>query len=249
MPAIQQDRKPILKKRTLSEAIPKQPLLQQTLLYARPSLKAQKTDNDRNRTSSNCHKSNLGESLRQVSGVSPQTPFIGTPANTSSAGFGSPRHHVHFNNEVVQCVAVKADSDEEDESPTTFENDSSPGNGVVMTGQHITHIYSCDKNSTSRNGISSRKKTIAPLPSTTLSFRGDSPEPQAGSVWSRGFGQYSASTASSASFVETLPTYGLSADFTIDYKDLDFNFHTKSFNREDNLREHMARVHQRPLEY
>ncbi|KAA8642340.1 GATA-like domain-containing protein [Aspergillus tanneri] len=181
------DRKPILKKRTLSEAIPNNPFAADFTI-SRPSLKAQKTDNDRNRTSFNCHKSNLGEILSQVSDVSPQTPFNGSLASTSSAGFGSPRHHVRFNNEVAQCVAVKANSDEEDESPTTFENDSSPGDGVVMTGQHITHIYSCDKNSTSRNGISSRKNTIALLPSTTLNFQGDSPEPQARSAWSRGFG-------------------------------------------------------------
>lgn len=78
------------------------------------------------------------------------------------------RRHIHFNNEVVQCIAVEAKG-YEDELPTF---DESSDDGVVMMRQ-VSHWAPLSNRSTPRNSFSGDGKTIAPLPSTTLKYRGD----------------------------------------------------------------------------
>lgn len=93
----------------------------------------------------------------------------------------SERRHIHFNNEVVQCIAVEAKGD--DDWPATFD-ESSSDDGVVMMRQ-IPGRSSLSNRSTPRNSFSGEGKTIAPLPSTTLKYRGDVPEPHAQTILGR----------------------------------------------------------------
>lgn len=128
----------------------------------------------------------------------------------------SERRHIHFNNEVVQCIAVEAKS-YEDEWPATFE-ESSSDDGVVLMRQ-ISDRAPVSTRSTPRISFSGDGKTIAPLPSTTLKYRGDVPEPRSSILdrWS------SPVTLSPSPSVETLRPEP-SANFLLDDEDpaLDF---------------------------
>ncbi|KAJ5937000.1 hypothetical protein N7466_003450 [Penicillium verhagenii] len=161
------DRKPILKKKTASETMLQRSLSQHTLLqHAGAILKAQEAEQGWTRPSFPRSNTDL-DHIHHRTGSS--TYSLGGTLTTSSSGMTSPseRRHIHFNNEVVQCIAVEAKTDEG--WPVTFDEESSSDDGVVMMPrpQHP-----------SRNSFSSESKTIAPLPSTTLKYRGDTPEPR-----------------------------------------------------------------------
>ncbi|CAG7930606.1 unnamed protein product [Penicillium olsonii] len=163
------EKKPILKKKTASEAILQRSLSQHTLLqHAGAILKAQEAENGWARPPFPRSNTDLGQ-MHHRTGSSTYS-LGGTLTTSSSSGMTSPseRRHIHFNNEVVQCIAVEAKS-YEDEWPATFEESSD--DGVVMMRQ----IPDRDPvgTRTPRNSFSGEGKTIAPLPSTTLKYRGD----------------------------------------------------------------------------
>lgn len=173
------DRKSILKKKTASEAILQRSLSQHTLLkHAGAILQAQKAEHTRGQP--NFDPSGIGVSLGRRSDYS----FGSTGTNSTSSGLVSPseKRHIHFNNEVVQCIAVEAkDGEDDDDDPYLFyldqEDDDESDDGVVMMKQ-CSSKAPISTRSTPRNSFSSESKTIAPLPSTTLKYRGDTPEPR-----------------------------------------------------------------------
>jgi hypothetical protein len=131
----------------------------------------------------------------------------------------SERRHIHFNNEVVQCIAVEAKI-YEDEWPATFEESSDEG--IVMMRQ-IPDQPPISNRNTPRNSFSGDGKTIALLPSTTLKYRGD-PEPRSTILdrWSSS----SPSTLSPTPSVETLrPSEPQpQANFLLDDEDPELDF-------------------------
>jgi hypothetical protein len=213
------DRKPILKKKTASEAILQRSLSQHTLLqHAGAILKAQEAENGWTRPPFPRSNTDL-DNLHHRTGSSTYS-LGGTLTTSSSSGMASPseRRHIHFNNEVVQCIAVEAKV-YEDEWPSTFD-ESSSDNSVVMMRQ-ITDRGVVSARSTPRNSFSGDGKTIAPLPSTTLKYRGDAPEsrPSILDRWS------SPATLSPTPSVETLrPGSEPSANFLLDDEDPTLDF-------------------------
>ncbi|KAJ5298010.1 hypothetical protein N7508_008259 [Penicillium antarcticum] len=222
------DRKPILKKKTASEAILQRSLSQHTLLqHAGAILKAQEAENGWARPPFPRSNTDLDQ-LHHRTGSSTYS-LGGTLTTSSSSGMTSPieRRHIHFNDEVVQCIAVEAKGF--DEWPATFADESSD-DGVVMMRQISDRSPST--RSTPRNSFS-EGKTIAPLPSTTLKYRGDPPEPRPQTIlcrWSTL--NANASTLSPSPSVETLrpePSANFlldddedpSLDFTGNYPDRD----------------------------
>ncbi|KAJ5248647.1 hypothetical protein N7468_000098 [Penicillium chermesinum] len=221
-PTLYHDRKPILKKKTASETILQRSLSQHTLLqhagailqaqeaengWARPPLDRSNTDIDRlhQRTGSSTHS--LGNTL----------------TTTSSSGLTSPseRRHIHFNDEVEQCIAVECKG-EEDEWPFAVDDESSSDEGLFMM-REISNKTPISSRSTPRNSFSSDSKTIAPLPSTTLKYRGDTPEPHTGSVLNQWVGfapSQSSSPLSPSPSVETLRP-APAANFLLDDDDED----------------------------
>lgn len=120
------DRKSILKKKTASEAILQRSLSQHTLLkHAGAILQAQKAENySRGKPAFQRTTSDMGVPLSRILDY-PYTSSSThcTPSESISSGLVSPseRRHIHFNNEVVQCIAVEAkDYEEHDVDPSLF---------------------------------------------------------------------------------------------------------------------------------
>ncbi|KAM5356217.1 hypothetical protein ACJ41O_002863 [Fusarium nematophilum] len=172
------NKKPILKKRSMSEVMLQRSLSTASLLkQATAAVKAQETRG--------ILRPHLGRSAtdylaypfssRRMSGESSSVA-----PSTESSGITSPnseRKHIHFNEQVEQCIAVEAKGDDEDDMDTDrYGDDSDSDDGVMMK-----------RMKTKRRPFSRRKaakskpaegKTIAKLPSTTLKYREDTPEPR-----------------------------------------------------------------------
>lgn len=171
-------KKPILKKRSMSEVMLQRSLSTASLLkQATAAVKAQETRG--------ILRPHLGRSTtdylaypfpaRRLSGESSSVA-----PSTESSGITSPnseRKHIHFNEQVEQCIAVDVKGDDDEDVDTDrFGEDSDSDDGVMMK-----------RMKTKKRPILRRKtikakptegKTIAMLPSTTLKYREDTPEPR-----------------------------------------------------------------------
>lgn len=230
------ERKPILKKKTASETILQRSLSQHTLLqHAGAILKAQEAENGWTRPPFPRSPTDLDHIHRRTG--SSTYSLGGTLTTSSSSGLTSPseRRHIHFNNEVVQCIAVEAkEGDEEGTWPGAFDDESSSDDGVVMMRQ-ISGKAPISNRSTPRNSFSSDSKTIAPLPSTTLKYRGDTPEPRGQSILDQWSILPHSSSLSPTPSVETLRPPQPSANFLLDEDEedpsLDFTGHYTNSDR------------------
>ncbi len=193
-------KKPILKKRTLSEIMLQNSLSSFTLMkQATDALRAQEPG-QRLRD-----RPNLGDRTLSEFGASSDfsisltrsTTDPSTEPSASSSGIQTPytKRHIHFNNKVEQCIAI--DKDASDRPPYFSaihdDDDSSEDDMLIMKPvKNATKARIGSNRSTPRSSFSSDSKTIAMLPSTTLNYRGDTPEPgeqqsrQIGRLWSGG---------------------------------------------------------------
>ncbi|EEH43731.1 protein phosphatase regulator REG1 [Paracoccidioides brasiliensis Pb18] len=165
-------KKPILKKRTASQAILQRSITTRTLLsHAGAILKAREADSSRGRPG-------LGRSASDY--VLPQTYFENSSRSTMSPGTETPsdRRHISFNDEVSQCIAVEGKDDYYDDMDysTIVDDDMLSEDGVLMM-REMPPRPRLSNQSTPRSSFSSDSKTIAPLPPTTLKYRRDTPEP------------------------------------------------------------------------
>ena len=106
------------------------------------------------------------------------------PHSAMSSGIASPsseKKHIHFNEQVAQCIAVDIKGEEEDDDePETdrfaFEDSDSDDGAIMMkTSSKRKKLRPALKRSKSSQS-SVESKTIAMLPSTTLKYREDTPE-------------------------------------------------------------------------
>jgi hypothetical protein len=91
----------------------------------------------------------------------------------------SPKKHIHFNDQVQQCIAVETDDDLDDFDDYMYgrrydADDSSSDDGIVMA-------RSSKGSRCSEKGSSSEPLTIAHLPSTTLKYKDEQPKKSGGS--------------------------------------------------------------------
>ncbi|KAL4867855.1 hypothetical protein BDV12DRAFT_111391 [Aspergillus spectabilis] len=172
-PGLCPDRKSILKKRTASETILQRSLSQHKLLqHAGAILRAQEAEQIRSRPGLGVHLQGLEKMTEKSYDGGLETPRARFATNILSSGAGSPseKRHIHFNKEVLQCIAVEAK--EEEEEWLEFGGESSWDDSFMVKPA------SPSGRTTPRGCTSGENKTIAPLPSTTLKYRGDTPEPQ-----------------------------------------------------------------------
>ena len=211
-----QDPKPILKKKTASETILQRSLSQHTLLqHAGAILKAKEEGNFQGQSVSSTSAFGC---LRDQSGSPTPTVTAGTPTTESLSDVTSPteRRHIHFNNEVVQCIAVDSrDEDEDHSSWVTFNDTDVSSEDVEMTED------TSPTSSTSSKTFGHEKKTIAPLPSTTLKYRPDPSEPPANTLMQRWFGTHSSPWASFAQPKESQNASEPCANFLMGYDGYD----------------------------
>ncbi|KAI1279935.1 hypothetical protein F5Y07DRAFT_387180 [Xylaria sp. FL0933] len=178
-------KKPILKKRSMSEVMLQRSLSSSSLLkQAAAAVQAQQKD----------RTSRIGRPILYRAHTDVVTfPFSKrrrSRANTSlfpsnaTSGLASPtaeRKHIHFDEQVKQCIAVEVKGDDDDEEePNSYNwgyDDSDSDNSAIMMKTTKTRkkpIYLRRKPIPNCNNES---KTIAMLPSTTLKYREDSPAP------------------------------------------------------------------------
>ncbi|KAJ5684845.1 uncharacterized protein N7477_001190 [Penicillium maclennaniae] len=229
------DRKPILKKKTASEAMLQRSLSQHTLLqHAGAILKAQEAVNGWARPPLVRSNTDLDHIHHRTGSSTYSTGKTLTTATSSGLTSPSERRHIHFNDEVEQCIAVDIKEADED-WPATFEDESSSDDEVVMMRQ----IFSSDS------------KTIAPLPSTTLKYRGDAPEPKGGCILDRWSALPQSSSLSPTPSVETLRPPSQSANFLLDEDDedpsLDFTGQNTNKDRGWFVSEDVDELGDRPL--
>ncbi|KAK7744172.1 protein phosphatase regulator [Cytospora paraplurivora] len=100
--------------------------------------------------------------------------------SSSTSGVISPsseRKHIHFNEQVEQCIAVdvKGDDDDDDLESDRFNFDSDSDDGIMMMKTTTRKRRPILKRRTSSQD--KKKKSINLLPPTTLKYREDTPEP------------------------------------------------------------------------
>ncbi|KAF1944082.1 hypothetical protein EJ02DRAFT_372207 [Clathrospora elynae] len=182
-------KKPILKKRSMSEAMLQRSLSSSSLVQqAAESVQAQQ-------------KTGVTLELRRPRPITGRvTPDFSTSStisrgllwegtdyfsSKSTSGLQTPEHgekrHIRFDDKVEQCIAVECkdgDDDEDDYNHNPWakhhEEESSSDEGVVMMKRSRRRRPLSRTASTT--SISSDNKTIAKLPSTTLKYRTDSPD-------------------------------------------------------------------------
>ena len=224
-------KKPILKKRSLSEIMLQRSLSSSTLMkQATDALRAQqpvKLLRDRpilgNRTMSDF-----------VTSSEPETPLTRTTTTTTestepsvlSSGRETPctKRHIHFNNKVEQCIAINKEVDDRhDYYSAVYDDDDSSEDDILMMKpvKNAAKAKASSNQSTPRGSFSGDGKTIAMLPSTTLNYRGDTPEPieqeakQKERFWSGG------SKLSPSPSQQTLKPSAPSSNFLLDDEDED----------------------------
>ncbi|KAL5631010.1 hypothetical protein BROUX41_000882 [Berkeleyomyces rouxiae] len=171
--------KPILKKRSKSEAMLQRSLSTSSLVkQATAAIQAQETHLRTRRTaipSNNTNKNaaNIFSGRRRLStGYSPTCPTSLLPSGVVSP---SEQKRIHFNEQVIQCIAVD-NKGPDDEEPLFNHSFSDDEEGVILIRTRVRRgPLLRQKSAPARPNLS---KTIAMLPSTTLKCEHDAPQPE-----------------------------------------------------------------------
>ncbi|KAI1431458.1 hypothetical protein GGR50DRAFT_699946 [Xylaria sp. CBS 124048] len=177
-------KKPILKKRSMSEIMLQRSLSSSSLIkQAAAAVQAQQKGSTRPLGRPILHRAHTDFVTFPFSKRRKSRENTSILPSTATSGLASPateRKHIHFDEQVKQCIAVdiKGDDDEdEDEQARWKYYDSDSDDGAIMMKPSQSGkkpIYLRKKAPTSSTNES---KTIAMLPSTTLKYRADSPAP------------------------------------------------------------------------
>lgn len=144
--------------------------------------------------------------------------------STESSNISSPfpeRKHIHFNEQVEQCIAidVKDDDDEEEFHQDPMDIDSDSEDGVMMKRTRSKKRGPALKRR-SKKSATAEGKIIAKLPSTTLKYREDTPEPRE-TAMKHSTGVYRSPLISPSSSQETLRPAKKSSKFFFGEENVD----------------------------
>lgn len=180
-------KKPILKKRSMSEIMLQRSLSASSLLkQAAAAVQAQQLNGNRPslvRATSDYAAFPFSSAHRSR----PTASTITSVSSLSSSGLASPgnseKKHIHFNEQVEQCIALEIKGDDEEDSYAINDDyDSDSDDGAIMmkrsgSGRKLPPMKS--RKPPPRPTFTADSKTIAMLPSTTLKYREDTPsEPE-----------------------------------------------------------------------
>lgn len=232
-------KKPILKKRSMSEIMLQRSLSASSLLkQAAAAVQAQQASVDRpamGRATSD-YVAFPFASRRMSRENTSALPSI------SSSGIESPiceKKHIHFNEQVEQCIAldIKGDDEDEVEVYTADTSDSDSDDGAIMMKSSKRSLPPIGtKRTTPRNdSFNNESKTIAMLPSTTLKYREDTPEPQETAMKHGGFWKLSPSPSEETLRPSKPSRQFLLADDDDDDDDINWQPPTGLGNRRDSI--------------
>ncbi|KAL8947901.1 MAG: hypothetical protein Q9222_005863 [Ikaeria aurantiellina] len=145
-------------------------------------------------------------------------------SSSATSGRQTPctKRHIHFNDKVEQCIAINDDGHQRCKyGKAVYDNSDSEEDLLMM--KPVPNKSNRSNPGTPRNSFSSEGKTIAMLPSTTLKYRGDTPDPikqkekQYDGPWHR-----NAKIPPSPS-QETIKALGSSSNFLVDDADEEIN--------------------------
>lgn len=178
-------KKPILKKRSMSEAMLQRSISSSSLVkQAAESVQAQQTTGV---------TLELRKSRPVGGGMTTDFPTSSTInsfwdsnkdyfSSRSTTGLHTPseeKRHIRFDDKVEQCIALDKDGDDDEEdfnrNPWVNDDESSSDEGVVMM-KRARRKKPLSRTSSKTNVSTADNKTIAKLPSTTLKYRTDSPD-------------------------------------------------------------------------
>ena len=218
-------KKPILKKRSVSEVMLQRSLSNLTLIKrAVDALHAQGPSRPTlgSRSLSDYHKSSPPS-------VPPETPSPLFQSSNSTSDLQTPsgeRRRIHFSEKVDQCIAVDKHAEDQDDyfgaAMDDDDDDSSDDGVIMMMTERGKERKLNSRNGTPRGSFSSESatkpvnKTIAMLPSTKL--RGDTPEPPEDAVMQQAIWGTEKKVVKSSS-QETLRPTKPSSNFLIDEED------------------------------
>lgn len=182
------NKKPILKKRSMSEVMLQKSISASSLLkQAAAAVQAQQNTSvqgrARGRPILGRVNSDVATSSIPSRTISRDPTDYFSSSRSSTSGVDTPeleKKHIRFDDKVEQCIAVdcqRCDYDEEeDENSYVFRSgeDDDSDEGVVMMKKSKKRRQ--PKRTSSRGSATSESKTIAKLPSTTLKYRTDSPD-------------------------------------------------------------------------
>ncbi|KAL1901766.1 protein phosphatase regulator [Ceratocystis pirilliformis] len=167
--------KPILKKRSKSEAMLQRSLSTSSLVkQATAAIQAQETHlRNRRPVVQSITSTALFSGRRRVStDCSP-----GYPTSLVPSGIVSPseQKRIHFNEQVIQCIAVDVKGPDEDDEPAFSQTLSDDEDGILLIRTRIRRRVPLLRHK-SAPAKTSFNKTIAMLPSTTLKCEHDAPQ-------------------------------------------------------------------------
>ncbi|KAI0486434.1 hypothetical protein F4859DRAFT_370316 [Xylaria cf. heliscus] len=220
-------KKPILKKRSMSEVMLQRSISSSSLLkQAAAAVQAQQKGANIRIGRPILHRAHTDIVTFPFSKRRRSRANTSLVPSAASSGLVSPaaeRRHIHFDEQVKQCIAVEAKGDDDDDDELDSyhwrHDDSDSDDGAIMMKTTKTGkkpIYLRKKMLTNNNNES---KTIAMLPSTTLKYREDSPAPPESAI-KHSTGIVKSPTISPSSSQETLrPSKPSGAFFQDDSED------------------------------
>ncbi|KAI1143550.1 hypothetical protein F5Y05DRAFT_408994 [Hypoxylon sp. FL0543] len=181
------NKKPILKKRSMSEIMLQRSLSSSSLLkQATAVVQAQQLDGAVRVGRPILHRATTDYVTFPFSSrrSGENTSIVPSAMSSGIVSPSSGRKHIHFAEQVQQCIAVdvKGDDDDEGEVPGPYRwaygDDSDSDDGAIMMKNTKTSKKPVIPRRRSPISTPTESKTIAMLPSTTLKYREDSPNPE-----------------------------------------------------------------------
>ncbi|RFU78785.1 hypothetical protein TARUN_3430 [Trichoderma arundinaceum] len=174
------NKKPILKKRSMSEIMLQRSLSSASLLkeaaaavHAQEYRSALRPSIDR----SNTDYITLSFSSRRMSHEN--SSAWATSTDSSSVASPCPeRRHIHFNEQVEQCIAVDVKGEDDDDVEVDPYGDESESDDGVMMKRVRSKRRPLARKRAQKKASFAEGKIIAMLPSTTLKYQEDSPDSQ-----------------------------------------------------------------------
>ncbi|KAK4212488.1 hypothetical protein QBC37DRAFT_287859 [Rhypophila decipiens] len=178
------NKKPILKKRSMSELMLQRSLSASSLVkQAAAAVQAQQKGGmkrtGRRPGLDRAHTDFVTFQIGSRGASNDNTSLFPSAVTSGVISPSGERRHIHFNEQVEQCIAVdvKGDDDDDEPDPARFDfDDSDSDDGAIMMKRTAAKKRPILKKAKS-HGSAGESKTIAMLPSTTLKYREDTPEP------------------------------------------------------------------------